>query len=113
VIGINTAIIQNAQNIGFAISVGLARPIVEQRIEEGSIDRAYVGISTVDVNSAIAANLDLPVDAGVIVEFVAADTPADAAGLQRGDVIVQVDGEDINNKATCCACLRNGNPMTP
>jgi len=37
------------------------------------------------------------VDAGVIVEFVAADTPADAAGLQRGDVIVQMDGEGINN----------------
>jgi S1-C subfamily serine protease len=110
VVGINTAIIQNAQGIGFAISGSLARPIVEELIASGGVDRAYVGIAGADVNPAIARNLQLPVDSGVVVEVVASGSPAEAAGLQRGDVIVSVDGEAIENNGDLLRLLADRQP---
>jgi serine protease Do len=110
VVGINTAIIQNAQGIGFAISGSLARPIVEELIASGGVDRAYVGIAGADVNPAIARNLQLPVDSGVVVEVVASGSPAEAAGLQRGDVIVSVDGEPIENNGDLLRLLADRQP---
>jgi serine protease Do len=105
VIGINTAIIQNAQNIGFSISVGLAQPVVSQLIAQGSIARAYVGIGTVDVNPAIARNFNLPVDHGIVVTLVADGSPAQRAGLQRNDVITEIDGQAIDNNGELLAIL--------
>jgi serine protease Do len=105
VIGINTAIIQNAQNIGFSISAGLAQPVVQQLISAGSITRAYVGIGSVDVNPAIARNFDLPVDHGIVVTLVADGSPAQRAGLQRNDVITAIDGQAIDNNGELLALL--------
>jgi serine protease Do len=110
VIGINTAIIQNAQNIGFSISVGLAKPIVEQLISQGSITRAYVGIGSVDVNAAIAQNFNLPVDHGIVVTLVANGSPAQEAGLQRNDVITAIDGQSIDNNGELLSVLAQKQP---
>jgi serine protease Do len=110
VIGINTAIIRGAENIGFAISVGLARGIVEQLIAEGSIERAYVGIGAADVTPAIVANLDLVVDEGIIVTLVDEGSPADVAGLQPEDVIVELDGQPISNSGDLLSILADTSP---
>lgn len=105
VIGINTAIIQNAQNIGFSISVGLVEPTVRSLIDSGKIERAYLGVGTVDVTPAIAKNFSLPVDHGIAVTAVGRGTPAEAAGLRANDVIVKVDGQDVTNNGSLLAIL--------
>jgi len=105
VIGINTAIIQSAQNIGFTISVGLVEPTVRALIDKGRIDRAYLGVGTVDVTPAIAKNFNLPVDHGIAVTAVGRGTPAEAAGLRQNDVIVKVDGQDVENNGKLLAIL--------
>ena len=107
VIGINTAIIKSAQSIGFSISAALVQPTVAQLIDSGKVDRAYLGVGTVDVTDSIAKNFDLPVSKGLAVTIVGRGTPADAAGLQENDVIVKVDGQEVDNSGTLLALLAN------
>ncbi len=105
VIGINTAIIQGAQSIGFSISVALVQPTVRDLIDRGKIDRAYLGVGTVDVTPSIARNFDLPVDAGIAVTVVGRGTPAEDAGLRQNDVIVMIDGQGVANNGSLLAIL--------
>ena len=105
VIGINTAIIQGAQSIGFSISVALVQPTVRDLIDRGKIDRAYLGVGTVDVTPSIARNFDLPVDAGIAVTVVGRGTPAEDAGLRQNDVIVMIDGQGVANNGSLLAVL--------
>jgi S1-C subfamily serine protease len=105
VIGINTAIIQGAQSIGFSISVALVQPIVRDLIDFGEIDRAYLGVGTVDVTPSIAKNFNLPVEKGIAVTVVGRGTPAESAGLRQNDVIVKIDGEDVTNNGSLLAIL--------
>jgi len=97
VIGINTAIIQSAQQIGFSISVSLVQPELQELIQHGQIQRAYLGVGTVDVTASIAKNFNLPVDKGIAVTAVGRGTPAEQAGLLENDVIVKVDGQEVDN----------------
>jgi serine protease Do len=110
VIGINTAIIRGAENIGFAISVGLAEDIVEQLIDEGSIERAYLGIGAADVTPAIVQNLDLAVEDGIIVTLVEPGSPADEAGIRANDVIVSLDGQTVSNSGDLLSILADVPP---
>jgi serine protease Do len=110
IVGINTAIIRGAQNIGFSISVALVEPTVRELITKGEVERAYLGIGSVDVNETIARNFDLPVDSGVVVTVVGTGTPADAAGLLANDVIVAVDGRSIENNGQLLAILAERRP---
>ncbi len=105
VIGINTAIVQGAQSIGFSISVALVQPTVRDLIDRGKIDRAYLGVGTVDVTPSIAKNFDLPVEKGIAVTVVGRNTPAADAGLRQNDVIVKVDGQDVANNGSLLAIL--------
>jgi len=110
IVGINTAIIRGAQNIGFSISVALVEPTVRELIEKGEVERAYLGIGSVDVNETIARNFNIPVDSGIVVTVVGAGTPAAAAGLQPNDVIVSVDGQAIENNGQLLAILAERRP---
>jgi serine protease Do len=110
IVGINTAIIQGAQNIGFSISVSLVEPIVTQLIESGEIERSYMGIGTVDVTESIAENFDLPVDEGIAVTVVQDGSPADEAGLRENDIIVEIGGEAIANNGELLALLATRQP---
>ena len=103
--GINTAIVQGAQSIGFSISSALVKPTVDSLIQNGQINRAYMGIGTVEVTDSIAQNFDLPVDKGIAVTQVAQGGPADQAGLQTDDVIVKIDGQDVANNGDLLAIL--------
>jgi serine protease Do len=97
VVGINTAIIGQAQNIGFAISIDLAKPLVQEIIDSGMVSRGYLGVSVVDVTPSIAASFGLPVDKGVGVAAVEPGSPADQAGLRVNDIIVRIGDVDITN----------------
>ena len=92
VIGISTAILRQAQGIGFAISSETARPIIDSLIEHGRVVRPLFGMTGEDVTSAIANRLSLSVDEGVILTQVSRNGPAFEAGLEVGDVIVSMDG---------------------
>jgi S1-C subfamily serine protease len=110
VVGINPAIIQGAQNIGFSISAALVEPTVQELIQNGRIERAFFGVGTVDVTKAIAQNFRLPVDSGVALTQVAQGSPAADAGLRTNDVIVAIDGKPIANNGDLLSVLADHKP---
>ncbi|MGI8830191.1 MAG: S1C family serine protease [Candidatus Limnocylindria bacterium] len=102
VIGINTAVSTNAQGLGFAIPIDVARPIMDQALAGEPLTRPWIGVYYVPVSAATADEQDLPVDAGALIGRTDGDSnavfegsPADAAGLRAGDVIVAVDDVQI------------------
>ena len=104
VIGINTAIIrgsignnQEAEGIGFAVSMGTAIPVSTQLIENGKVIRPRIGVQILDVTPVNAAERGLSVDEGVLVVALVAGAPAERAGLEVDDVIVQVDDFPISS----------------
>jgi len=97
IIGITTAaIVGNAQGVGFAISSDTAKPIIQELIANGKVERAFLGVSVVDITPSLAASFNLPVDHGVGLQQVQSGGPADKAGLTTEDIIVKIDGTDIN-----------------
>ena len=94
VVGINTAIADPsfATNIGWAISIDSAQPILDDLETFGSPQYAYLGVVTENLTPGIAAANDLEIEEGAWIIEVAPDTPAEAAGLLAGDVIIGVDG---------------------
>jgi S1-C subfamily serine protease len=97
VIGINTAIIPNAQGIGFAIPSDLARSEMQQLIAQGRIIRPWVGVvygGDVDAQTAQAYNLGS--QHGVLVRTVEPGSPASKAGIAAGDIVTAVGGESVD-----------------
>jgi len=104
VIGINTAIIrgsignnQEAEGIGFAVSMGTTIPVSEQLIENGRVVRPRIGVQILDVNPVTAAERGLSVDEGVLILAVTPGGPADRAGIEADDVIVLVDNIPVSS----------------
>ena len=97
VVGINTAIIQGTQGIGFAINIDDAKVVVAQLIEQGFVQRGYLGIGPTTVNPGLADRFGLPVTEGIMVVRVLPGTPAARAGLSEEDVIVQLGEQPIDN----------------
>ncbi len=96
-IGINTAIVQQAQGIGFAIPVDIAVTIMNQLIKTGRVVRPALGIILGgEIDPSIQQAYSLPVDHGVIVQDVQAGGPAATAGFQPNDIIVAVNGQKIS-----------------
>jgi S1-C subfamily serine protease len=95
VIGINTAGEGSAENIGFAIAIDAARPIIERAIAHPNAPAPYLGVSTTSVDPGVAAQLDLPVRRGALVLSVTG--PAEQAGIRTGEIIVSVDGSTVAN----------------
>jgi serine protease Do len=100
VIGINTAISTSSggyDGVGFAVPVSLARWVGDQLAKNGKVRRAYLGIVPQDINADMAEALRLDSPHGVLVAEVSSGSPADKAGLQIQDVIVQLNGQEITN----------------
>ena len=98
-IGINTAILSHGsggnQGIGFAVPVNLARQVMDQILDHGKVTRAYLGIVVQDVTPAIAKAMGQSELRGALVGDVKSSSPAGRAGLQRGDIILEVNGKPI------------------
>ena len=95
VIGINTAIVASGQGIGFAIPVNLAKNIIEQLKSTGEVVRGWLGVAIQDVNQDMADYYGLKGQKGVLVADVFKGDPADKAGIEPKDVIVEVDGQKV------------------
>jgi S1-C subfamily serine protease len=97
VIGINTAIIQYAQGICFAIPANTVRWVVTLLLREGKVTRGFLGISgqTVPLPARVVRHFALPQETGVYVVQVAEGSPADSAGLKEGDVIIALGDQAI------------------
>jgi len=98
VIGINSAKVQSAEGLGFAIPINTAKPIVDEIKQKGEFTKAYIGISGVSLKTYREnyATVDKGVDEGVIVLDLTSGFGAEAAGVKVGDVIVALEGEEID-----------------
>jgi serine protease Do len=101
VIGINTAIATSGgrgnQGLGFAVPANLAREVVQQIEAHGRVIRGWLGVAVQDVTPAVAAALGLDKPNGALVSSVEENSPAARGGMERGDVIVQVDGKPVGD----------------
>ncbi|MFP4148915.1 MAG: S1C family serine protease [Nitriliruptoraceae bacterium] len=100
IIGINTAIFSrggDSAGIGFAIPVDTATAIADQIIEDGQVQHAFLGIQGQSVDAQVAELYGLPVSEGAVVVAVGRDTPAAEAGLQRGDIVVAIDDDEVSS----------------
>jgi len=100
VVGMNAAILSRSggsQGVGFAIPSNMALRIVESLRTEGSVQRAYLGVLPQPVDQTMADYYGMDRPRGVLISQVNEDTPAEAAGLKDGDIILTVDGQEIKN----------------
>ncbi len=98
-VGINTLIMTRSggyQGVGFAVPINLARFAMDSLIREGKVTRGYLGVNIQTLTPSLARSLGLPDDtSGVLVAGVTANSPAEKAGLQDGDVIVEMNGRKL------------------
>lgn len=97
-VGINTAINPNAQGIGFAIPINLAKHVADQLIATGRVKRAWMGVSLAELTPELAEGLGLEGRRGVLVQEVVKGQPAERAGLRRNDVIVELNGAPVTER---------------
>ena len=97
VVAINTANMPYAQGIGFAVPVNTAKEILKELVEKGKVSRPWIGIASVKVTAQVARYYGLPAREGALVAGVEPYSPADDAGLRRGDVIEEIDGSRVED----------------
>jgi S1-C subfamily serine protease len=128
VIGINSQIAtggtsQGSVGIGFAIPINTAKSLLPELRQGDEIKRAYLGVTMADVDDDVAKDLDLPVDHGALIQQAVDNGPADDAGLRGsegsdtsgnvtggGDLLVKVDGEEIENSDDVAAAIEDNHP---
>jgi len=98
VIGINTAVIAGAQGICFAVASNTASYTVSELVRHGRVRRAFIGVAgqTVPLPRRLALVLGLSQTSGVAIASLEPDSPATAAGLQAGDIVLALDGEPVS-----------------
>ncbi len=113
-VGINTLIespsgavgTPQSAGIGFAIPVDFAIDIAKQLIESGKATHAYLGVSTATVDQSAARQFNLPVSSGALVRFVQPDSPAEKAGIERGDIVVRFGTKKVESAEDMYAAIR-------
>ncbi len=110
VVGINTAIAEDYENIGFAISTDTAIPVVNSLIKNGSVSWAWLGVKMLTVTPAIQSEYGLEIDHGVLVVEVVDDSPADKAGLEPDDVVVRIGALETKDSGQLRAAIRSHVP---
>jgi Do/DeqQ family serine protease len=99
-VGINTALFSKTggyMGIGFAIPINMAKSIEKQLKEHGKVTRGWLGVVIQNVDKDLADSFGLKKAGGILVSEVQRDSPASAAGIKRGDVIIELDGEVLND----------------
>ncbi len=117
VVGINTLVVRGsgvsstvAEGLGFAIPSNTAQVIAEQIIQTGHFARPYLGVQAQTINPQIAARYNLPVQWGAYITQVATNSPADAAGLQAGDIITRIGDQQLGENTSYVNALFTYSP---
>jgi serine protease Do len=106
VVGITTAVIRGeAESIGLAISMQTAQPIVQELIDNGRVQRGFLGVTIQEITPPLAQQFNLAVDHGVGIRSVQSGGPAGKAGLGQGDIIVKLGDKDIRTSGDLFAAL--------
>jgi S1-C subfamily serine protease len=113
-VGINTAVAGSAENIGFAIPIDGALPIVNEILTDPPEQQAWLGVQLGDVDTPfVAEELGVPSDTqGAVIFGVIPGGPAEEAGLEEGDVVVSVDGDEVSSSEQLIETLRALDPGT-
>ncbi|MDJ1180144.1 trypsin-like peptidase domain-containing protein [Roseofilum sp. BLCC_M91] len=122
VIGINTAIIQGAQGLGFSIPINTAQNIADQLVTKGQVEHPFLGIQMVtltpelqkDINQNPNSGFNLSAEQGVLIVQVMPQSPAAQAGLRAGDVITEIDGKPMKEAIEIQEAVQNtqvGSPL--
>ena len=110
VVGINTAVAGDAQNIGFALAIDKALPIINTLKTGQTPEQPFLGLSTVTLTPGIQRQLGLDVSKGAVVASVTPGSGAELAGLAQGDVITRVDGRDVQSADDVSAAVGDHKP---
>jgi serine protease Do len=116
VVGINTAVASNSQGIGFAIPINQAKSAIDSYKKTGKIIKPYLGVRYATVTKDVAASANLSVDYGALIvgsygqNAVEPNSPADKAGLKSGDVILEINGQKIDDSHTLGAVIGSFRP---
>jgi S1-C subfamily serine protease len=110
VVGINTAVAGDAQNIGFALAIDKALPIVNTLKTGQTPEQPFLGVSTVTLTPAIQRQLGLEVSKGAVVASVTPGSGAELAGLAEGDVITKIGGREVGSADDVSAAVADHKP---
>jgi serine protease DegS len=115
VIGINTAVIRGTgplapEGLGFAVPINLAYHIAEQILTIGRVVRPFLGVEFRELGPELARQFRLPVREGVIVMTIQRNSPAHQAGMQPGDIVVEMDGQPVTGGGDFVRALRARSP---
>ena len=110
VIGINTAIINYAQSIGFAIPVNVVKNVTQQIIENGSVSRGWLGVGIEFIPDDVARDAHIKKGGGVLVNSVFEGQPASKAGIKVGDIILKIGGAPVNSPNSMIRLIGNVSP---
>ena len=98
IIGLNTTVAAIGSGVGFAIPIEMALQVAEELIENGNVERGWLGVGIQEMTPDLASAFDLPaLTNGVLVNSVADNAPADSGGVIRGDVIIRYNGEKVRD----------------
>jgi serine protease Do len=100
-VGINTAIFSTSggyQGIGFSIPSNMARVVLDSLVSDGKVIRGWLGVTIQGITKELAGQFNLKSEKGALVSDVISDSPAEKAGLKRGDIIVEFDGKEVENQ---------------
>ena len=98
VIGINTAIVADANNIGFSIPINSTKGLIEELLKTGEVKRAFLGVNFINITPSVAKELKLSVTEGAYVfgdNAVSPNSPAAKAGIEKGDIITKINDNQI------------------
>ena len=116
VVGINTAIIDNAQSIGFAISIDVVAPLIDQALDGNADlnpDTAFLGVTSISVSNLsdpLREQFSVAEDTGAFVQDIVGGSPAEDAGVARGDVITAIDGQPVDSSQDVARIVRSLRP---
>ncbi len=115
VVGINTAILSRSgmnAGIGFAIPINMALNIVEDLLDDGAVQRGFLGVQIKDLDNTMADSLGIKEHGGAVVMMVGASSPAEKAGIQLEDVIVSINSQRVDNSSRLRLIVSSAKPGT-
>jgi serine protease Do len=115
VVGINTAILSRSgmnAGIGFAIPINMALNIVEDLLDDGAVQRGFLGVQITDLDASMSERLGIKEHGGAVIMMVGAGSPAEKAGIQLEDVIVSINGQKVDNSSRLRLIVSGTKPGT-